>query len=163
MAAGAEEKTEEPTAKKRSDARKRGNIPKSRDMTAALGLLGAIYILRYIGPAMAEYMRTFMVRMLEEDMANLPIPEGKEIIPHFMDWLGWMSLLLLPFLILASVLAFLVSYLQVGWVITFEPLGLKLNKLNPVAGLRRLFSAGNLVALLMNIGKLALLLPVAWW
>ncbi|MDR1520081.1 MAG: flagellar biosynthesis protein FlhB [Planctomycetota bacterium] len=163
MAAGAEEKTEEPTAKRKSDARKRGNIPKSRDLTAALELLGAIYILRYIGPAMAGYMESFMLKMLGHDFGGLPIPEGKEIVAHAGDWGKWLALILTPFLILACVIALAVNVLQVGLNVSFESVKLNLGKLNPVSGVKRLFSARNLVHLLMNLGKLALVIPVAWW
>ena len=163
MAAGGEEKTEEPTAKKKSDARKRGNIAKSRDMTAALELLAAIYTLRYIGPAMGGRMGRFMERMLEHDMPKLAIPVGKEILPYAMDWGGQMFIMLLPFLALACVAAYVANCFQVGFLVSFEQVKLNPGKLNPVAGLKRVFSARNLVALAMNMAKLSLVLAVSWW
>ncbi len=162
MAAG-EEKTEEPTAKKRSDARKKGNIPKSKDMMAALQLLGAIYILRYVGPYMARYVVDFMIKMLREDMPNLAIPERKEIIPYALDWFLWLGAMVAPFLILASFVAIVTNVLQVGFLITFEQIKFDLNKLNPISGFKRMFSTRNVVMLIMNLAKLAVVMSVAWY
>ena len=132
-------------------------------MTAALELLAAIYVLRYLGPAMGDYVAGFMKKMLEHDMPKLAIPAGKEILPHVMDWGGQMFLILLPFLILACVAAYVANYVQVGFLVSFEQVKLNLGKLNPISGLKRVFSARNLVMLAMNLAKLAVVLSVAWW
>ena len=162
MSAGGEEKTEEPTAKRRQDARNKGNIAKSRDMSAALQLLAAIYILKYFGPSAALAMKNLMVKMIREDMAGLAIPERKELIPYALDWCLWLGYMLGPFLALMFVAAYVTGYLQVGFLFTTEQIKLDLTKLNPVSGLKRIFSAKNLVTLAMNLGKLLIVLPVAW-
>ena len=162
MAAGAEEKTEQPTAKKKGDARKKGNIPKSRDLSAALMLLAAIKTLEYVGPYMAERIRDFTVKIIHEDMPNLSIPVRQEIIPYAMGWVLWLVYILAPYMLLVTVAAYVVNYIQVGWLITTQPLKINLSKLNPVSGLKRLFSTRNLVMLVMNLAKMFVIMGVAW-
>ncbi|MDR2390634.1 MAG: flagellar biosynthesis protein FlhB [Planctomycetota bacterium] len=163
MAAGREEKTEEATAKKKADARRRGNIPKSRDFTAALEMLGAVYLLRYLGPTMARYMRTFIEKMLGENLAKLPPPDGKELIAYAVDWGWWILIILLPFLLLACLSAIVANVFQTGFYLSFQTVKIRIGKLNPVAGLKRIFTLRNLVTLIMNLCKLAVVMPVAWW
>ena len=162
MAAGADEKTEEPTAKKKSDARKKGNVPKSKDLSAALMLLAAIKILEFVGPYMARRVRDFMIKAIHEDMPKLMIPEKKEILPHAMEWALWLASILAPFMLLVFFAAYIVNYLQVGWLITTEPLKIKFSKLNPVSGFKRIFSTRNLMMLVMNLAKMVVIMGVAW-
>ncbi len=163
MAAGGEEKTEEPTEHKKTEARKQGNIPKSKDLAAAMLFLVAINILKYLGPWMAEHMMIFFEKMIAIDMPSLEIPERKEVIPYAIDWMLWLLILVGPFLFLMMAAAYLVHYYQVGWLITTEPLKLNFDKLNPVAGFKRLFSLNNIVMLIMNLAKLSVIMAIAWW
>lgn len=156
------EKTEQPTAKKLSDARKRGNVAKSKDLSSAIELIGAILLLRYGGWFMAEYVLDFTLRILSLDMPSREIPYRKEIIPYALDWFLWLGIMLIPFLILVALVAMIANLLQIGFMFTSEPLKLNFNKLNPVAGFKRLFSLRNLVMLVMNIAKLCIIMPIAW-
>ncbi len=160
MAAGAEEKTEEPTDKKKRDARKKGNIPKSKDLSAAAFLLVAITSLKYLGPLTADYTKVFFEKVLDDQFSVLEIPRGKEILPHLMEWL---VLLCGPFLAIVFFTAYVVDLFQVGFLFTTETLKLDFKKLNPVAGFKRMFALRNLVMLAMNIAKLAAVMGLAWW
>ena len=164
MSAGGDsgEKTEQPTAKKLRDARERGNVAKSKDLSAAIELIGAILLLRYGGWFMAEYALNFALRVLSFDMPNLEIPFGKEIIPYAIDWFLRIAIILAPFLAMVALVAMIANLLQIGFLFTTEPLKLNFNKLNPVAGLKRLFSLRNVVMLVMNIAKLCIIVPIAW-
>ena len=163
MAAGGEEKTEEPTAKKKRDARNKGNIPKSKDLAAAMLFLAGLTLLKYLGPWMAWHMKIFFEKMISIDMAALEIPEKKEVIPFAVDWFMWLGFLVGPFLLLLFITAYLVHYYQVRWVITTEPLKFDPNKFNPVSGFKRMFAVRNLVMLGMNLLKLAVIMSIAWW
>jgi flagellar biosynthetic protein FlhB len=75
----------------------------------------------------------------------------------------WLGLLVGPFLGLLFLAAALVPYYQVGWIITTKPLAFNLNKINPVNGINRLFALHNVIMLLMNLAKLAVIMGVAWY
>ena len=157
------ERTEQPTAKRLTDARNRGDIAKSKDLSAALGLLVAILLLKYGGYIIAHYTRLFTVRVLSLEFAYLEIPEGREILPLLAGWGIWLILLLFPFLLLLALFVYIADVLQVGFMFTTEPLKIKFDKLNPISGLKRLFSLQNIMTLLMNISKLAIIMPIAWY
>ena len=161
-AGGGGEKTEEPTEKKKRDARKKGNIPKSRDLSAAALMLIAITLLKYLGPWMAHYTKIFFIKMFEEQFGVLEIPEGKEVIPYAINWFMWLALLSAPFLVLVFIGAYAVNLFQVGFLFTTEPLKLDFKKVNPVSGLKRMFSVKNVVMLVMNLAKMAVVMGVAW-
>ncbi|MDR0362381.1 MAG: flagellar biosynthesis protein FlhB [Planctomycetota bacterium] len=163
MSAGGGEKTEQPTAKKRRDARRNGNIAKSRDLAAAMQLVGAIALLRYGGWFMAERMYQFTLKMLEFDFPYLETPERKELLAYALDWAVRLAIIILPFMFLLALIAYLANYYQVGFLFTTKPLAIKFNKLNPVNGLKRVFSTKNIVMLAMNLAKLAIILPIAWY
>ncbi len=124
--------------------------------------LSGLLILKYIGPWIARNMMIFFEKMILVDMGTLDIPEKKEIIPFALDWLLWLGLLAGPFLLMLAVAAYLVHYYQVGFLITTKPLRINLNKLNPINGIKRLFSVKNLVMLAMNSAKLSVVMYVAW-
>jgi len=158
----AEEKTEEPTEKKKRDARNKGNIAKSRDLSSAMLLLAAIYLLKYLGPYVAEYMLKFVAKVFTDDLPNLASPERKEIIPHAIDWMLWMALMIMPFMVAMAIVAYVASYYQVGMMFSSESLKMKFDKLNPVAGFKRMFATRNFVMLAMNIAKLTVVMGLAW-
>ena len=83
---GSGEKTEEPTAKKLRDAREKGNVPKSKDLAGALGLIGGILALKYGGFFIAEYLMTFAIRVVTLDMPELDIPYRQEILSYAVAW-----------------------------------------------------------------------------
>lgn len=156
------EKTEEPTAKKLRDARERGNVPKSKDLSAAIEMIGAILILKYCGWFMAEYAYDFTLRVLTIDLPTLEVPHGKEILPYFFDWMLWLAIISMPFMLLICAASAIANLIQIGFMFTTEPLKLNLNKLNPISGFKRMFSIKNIVMLIMNLAKLGILMPIAW-
>ncbi len=157
-----EDKTEDATEHKKRETRREGNVPQSKDLSSAMLFLAGLLILKYVGPWMARNMMIFFEKMILIDMGTLDIPEKKEIVPLALDWLLWLGLLAGPFLLMLAVAAYLVHYYQVGFLITTKPLRINLNKLNPINGIKRLFSVKNLVMLAMNSAKLSVVMYVAW-
>ncbi len=153
-----EDKTEEATPHKRRQTRREGNVPQSKDLSSAMLFLAALYLLKYLGPWMARNTMLLFEKMILVDMGTLDIPERKEIVPLALDWLLWLGLLVGPFLFLLALAAYLVHYYQVGWNISTKPLGIKFSKINPINGFKRLFALSNIVMLLMNMGKLAIIM-----
>jgi flagellar biosynthetic protein FlhB len=67
-----------------------------------------------------------------------------------------------PMLVVAVAIGLIANLIQVGWLITSEPLQPKFNKLNPVSGIKRLFSMQSIVTLLKSIAKMAVLIIVIY-
>jgi flagellar biosynthetic protein FlhB len=155
------EKTEEPTSKKLSDARKEGQVAKSKEISTAFELLAAFLVL-YLW---MEHLGTYLVGNMYDLYSQIPdyirmydgnIPE-KTINVIFVRAMIRILIMICPFLIVGFIVAFLANLLQVKWKPTTKPMKPKFSKLNPVSGVKRLFSVNSLVELLKSFLKLGLI------
>lgn len=156
------EKTEEATQRRRQKERERGRAAKSRDLSAASVLLAGMVLLRFGGPTIYSWLHGGTVRLLALDLGGLRVPYGNEIMPHVYLWLEWIAYALGPFMLGLFVVAVVANIAQVGFLFSFEPLTPDLNKLNPVSGLKRIFSLKGFMVLVMNIIKLTIVAVITW-
>lgn len=153
-------KTEAPTPRRLQEARRRGQVPKSRDFTAASVLLAAV-LLAYLlkGPALATWERQFTWYFTHCFFFNL----APEHLPRVIYEVGkaalWMSL---PFFLLLVVAALAVNLAQAGFVFAPEVIRPNLERLNPVNGLSRIFSLRTLVELAKSLLKIAIVAAVSY-
>ncbi len=155
------EKTEEPTAKKLDDARKEGQVAKRQEVATAFSLLFLFILLRIVYSFMGKiFSNTFeMVYNSIPNVArtydgNLPFAYISSLVVHAM-----LTLLLLcaPFFLVGFIIAFICDYVQVGFKPTSKPLQPKLSKLNPVSGMKKIFSTRKLFELAKSILKLSIM------
>ncbi len=149
-----QERTEQATPKRREEARKKGQVAKSREIPS-VAVLGAVLLLLYFhGAEMTEQIMDIMVRAFRLP-GTLLIDQGnfQRIVTYF----AWrtLSVLILVFIIVfvAGVLA---NILQVGFMISTESIAPKASKLDPIKGFQRLFSIQALVEFVKSIGKLGI-------
>lgn len=154
------ERTEEATPRRLSEARRRGQVARSQDLASAVDLIGAMVLL----VAFAGLIGANLGRMMERTL-SLRTPGDPLSVDAIRDaaaYAGGQALrAALPVLLLMVLVAFLGQAIQVRWLLTLEPLKPKLTNLNPVTGLRRLFSRRNLVKTVVNTGKLLVVAGVA--
>ncbi len=153
------EKTEAPTPRRLSEARNKGQIARSTDLNSALLLLGGLIGLRIFGPQMIGSLHETMRRNLSmtESSADLAL-DLATIVPQIgMLILGAAG----PVLVVLILLAVASNLLQVGFIFTTEPLTPKLDKLNPINGVQRIFSSRTAMQLVMNLFKLGVVTAVA--
>jgi flagellar biosynthesis protein FlhB len=140
------EKTEEATPKRREEARKKGQFPKSRNLIPAAGLVAIAASLRFGGEELVLRMERCIVGFFA--MAGHPKPMGADDLFELTVQTG---VLFAPVLLLffgGVMLASLGSgFLQTGFVLAGEPLRLDFGRINPVAGFKRLFSLDALAEL----------------
>jgi flagellar biosynthetic protein FlhB len=159
------EKTEDPTSKKLSDARKEGKVAKSKEIVNGVSLLGFFIALRvflsFAGIRIAEIFR--WIYTLFPDIVNM---KGgltvQAFIGIFRSLLGKTLIILLPFLIIGFSADFVTNLVQVGWKPTMKPLEPKLSKFNPISGFKRIFSKQSIVNLLFAIAKILLVFYIAY-
>lgn len=155
------EKTEEPTSKKLEDARKEGQVAKSKEVTSAFEMLAAFVMIRFL----VEYMGTVFVGNMQSIYSQIPayvkLYDGhiqtQTFRMLFVNSLLRILQIIAPFLLAGFLVAFITNLLQVKWKLTTKPLQPKFNKLNPVNGFKRIFSANSLVELLKSALKLTLI------
>lgn len=152
------DKTEQPTAKKLKDARKEGNVSKSRELTSTVLVLGWLVG----GWLLMGFMYGRISSLFDQSLAAMQLPFGdalRQLALSAFDALLWMSL---PLLALAVFLGIVVEFLQVGPVITLAKVKPDLNKLNPTEGIKKMFSMDNLVELVKSVFKSAALLFIGY-
>jgi flagellar biosynthetic protein FlhB len=166
FAEAAGDKTEEPTEKKLSDARKEGQVAKSREVVSCLSLLAVFLILKFY----VSYMGGRFIDVFHEIYAMIPSTvvfwygtmPGNDIRIVFMRMVYHVIIIMLPILGIAVLICVVCDVAQVGWKPTTKPLQPKLSRLNPISGMKKIFSANSLVELVKSIAKVGLILGVAY-
>ena len=160
------EKTEEPTAKKLKDARDEGQVAKSKEIANALTMVGLFVMMKVIVRFLGEnFMETF-----SDGYNRIPefirLHNGEfrtgDMMAYLRSVMVQITLMIAPFLAVGFALSFVADLIQVKWHITTKPLKPKFNKMNPVSGFKRIFSATSLVELLKSILKIGLIIYVVY-
>lgn len=156
---GGQEKTEQPTGKRRRDARKEGNIFQSKDIVTVLMLFGVFYMIRLFLPIIYDTVREYM----EFAFASIRADEPFGGSPHIFVY-SVLSMLkcALPLLLTSMLLGVLGHGIQTRFLVTFKPLRPKLSKLNPIKGIRNMFSLKKVVDLLKNLIKISILIALLY-
>lgn len=159
------EKTEEPTSKKLSDARKEGKVAKSKEIVNGVSLLGFFLALRiffgFAGVRISDIFRWIYTIMpdIENTKDGLTIQVFMGILRPL---LAKTLIILMPFLLIGFAADFVTNLVQVGWKPTLKPLEPKLSKFNPISGFKRIFSKQSIVNLIFAIAKIGLVCLIAY-
>lgn len=131
-------KTEKPTGKKIQEARNKGNIPRSREMTSAVSLISAMIAL-YVSSGM---ILSTMKRNMREIFSGLATADLSHAGVHtlMIKQFGYIAMVLGPFVLIVLVAGIVVELSQGGVTISSEKLRFDLGKLNPIQGMGKLFN-----------------------
>ena len=141
------------TPKRKQEARKKGQVLKSEELTSAVMLLALVGLLKVWLPHMLN-----MIADIFTYVNTISTEWNTRLVWEVMVTLSWMSLLLLGPLFLASiVVAILVNYLQVGNLLTMETITPKISRLSPIEGLKRMFGVKALVQLVKSLLKMGVI------
>ena len=152
------DKTEKPTPKKLQDARKKGDVSKSKDITATAGMLAILLLAAVALPVVAEQMAALVRASFEvmQEPFELAMPRlGRQAALTLLSVVG---MVVLPVALVGA----LVEFIQAGPVMSTEKLKPKMENMNPAKGIKRMFSMDNLVELLKSILKTAVVGTIAW-
>ncbi|MCE5243890.1 MAG: flagellar biosynthesis protein FlhB [Syntrophobacteraceae bacterium] len=157
----AQEKTEQPTGKKLGDARKRGQIPKSREMVSVCILFLGGYAAYLSGGLIYSHFK----EMLEQYWKQGFTSTGDSVLAG-VTLLGVVShlfIMLAPTLLAVLVTAVAVSLIQTkGFLFSLEALHISLSNLNPIQGFKRFTSVRSLIELVKSILKLLVVAYVVY-
>lgn len=160
------EKTEPATDKKLKDARKEGQVAKSKELSQAFTLFAFFIILKIWVVTMGEYF-TGIFSSIYSRMSEMTTYVGGEISSKdfcslLNDIILKMVIIVGPILLTGLAVVVLVDIYQVKWRPTAKPLQPKLNRLNPVSGFKRIFSKEKIVDLIKALLKLILCIYLAY-
>jgi len=160
------EKTEPATAKKLEDARKEGQVAKSRELGQSIVLMVFFIVLKLWSLTMGHYFMKLFAdvygRMTEMTTMVGGVISTKEFSSLINMVVLRMIIILAPVFLSAVVVIFVVEVAQVKWQPTGKPLMPKFSKLNPVNGFKRMFSKDKLVELLKAIVKVGIISYLAY-
>lgn len=156
------EKTEKATQKKRQDARKKGQVLQSREITSALVLLLVFVGLRLSGNSMYQNIAVYTKRMMTEYPKMGDLFTVNAIVKLFLETILLIIKVVTPVFAIAMVAGLIASYAQVGFLFTFETLGFKFERINPLKGFKRIFSLRALTELLKSVLKVSVIGFVAY-
>ncbi len=154
-----QERSEEPTAKRLSEARKKGQVARSRELNTLLVMLVSALTLWLFS---ASAMTGFVAIVSEALSPNGDVLRDPELIPvHFMQVMMSALVLIAPFLAITVVAALAGPALMGGMLFSAEAIAFKAEKLDPIKGLGRVFSTKGLIELVKALLKFFLVLGVA--
>ena len=157
------EKTEEPTAKKLTDARKKGQAAKSKEITTASSLLLFFITIKVFLGFVGERFLTSYYYLYSGITKYTDNEFTLQIACSLMGSVFQLIIItLIPFLAISFVTVFISELVQVKWQISFEPMKPNFNKFNPVSGMKRIFSKDKIVDLLISLVKIAVLTYIVY-
>jgi flagellar biosynthetic protein FlhB len=161
MPDSAQEKTEAPTPRRREEARRQGQVAKSTDLSAAVILLGGLLFVALMSDSILGRLLDITRYCLGGNAYEIASP--RDMMTTTYNVMSLAVKIVLPVLFTVLVLALLSVLVQVGFMITFEPLKPSFSKINPISGLKRMFSGKSFMQLVMGIAKAGLLAVVAYY
>ncbi len=155
-----QERTEQATPKRRDEARKKGQVAKSRELASVSVLLSSLFTL-YWG---SSFFMTHLCKTLGYYLAHLNTLDIGINSIQSLTLLGMKQFFILlgPLFFVITFIALLSNYLQVGTLFTWEPVIPKFSKINPMEGFKRLFSLQSIVEFIKSLFKLIIVTWIAW-
>lgn len=156
-----QERTEEPTAKRLEEARRRGQVPRSRELNTftvlIAGVVGCGVFSQFLGEGLARIMEANFRLGREEALAT------DALLEHAASALRDGVFLLAPLLLVLLLAALVAPAMLGGWIFSLESLKPKFGKLNPLSGLRQILSRRALMELLKSLLKVTVVALAAWF
>ncbi|WP_046114743.1 type III secretion system export apparatus subunit SctU [Aquincola tertiaricarbonis] len=152
------DKTEQPTPKKLQDARKKGQVPKSKDVTSTVELLAWFALATLaIGPVTRQ-----LAGVMDAALASIGQPFALAAPSLAAQALQALLVLSAWLLLPVGAVGLLTEFLQAGPVFALDKVKPKMENMNPVEGVKRMFTMDNLIEVAKAVGKTVLLLGVGW-
>lgn len=154
-----QERTEEPTQKKLDEAKKKGQIARSRDLnTMAIMALAAVSFIM-LGRGMVSDLVNILRSHLQPARAD--IFDVGSVVRFFYSAIFDALWLMTPFLLIMLVAVLMTPILMGGWSFSTEAIQPKLSKLNPIKGFAKMFSLKSLVEMIKTLAKFGLVTAIA--
>ncbi len=156
-----QEKTEDATAKRQEEAREKGQVPRSRELTTMAMLVMASASLATMGGTMVDQLGKVMRLGLDFDREKAF--DRWAVLDILQNAISHGISLLLPFLLVMVLTAIAAPAALGGWNFSTKSLGFKFDKLDPLKGLKRIFAVRGLVELVKALAKFILIGSVGAW
>lgn len=157
-----DDKTEKPTPKKRRDARKKGDVLMSKDVVTVATLITTFSTLWFLGGDMITTVEEFMffcMNMIATGGGNLIEANGSLIRSALVG--AYLSVVLIP-IVVTILMSIAATGFQTKWLVSMEAIKPSFNKMNPLEGIKKMFSMKSVVDALKNLLKITILLYIVY-
>lgn len=154
------EKTEKATPKKRQDTRKKGQVAKSQDVNTAI-LLFLVFLLFIVIGSMWKGQMTELYQKSFTEYIHWEVTENN-LHTMMVEVTAHVAKTLAPVMVVAIVAGLAANFMQIGFLFTGEPLKMQLNKIDPIQGAKRIFSARALVELVKSMLKIVVIASITF-
>ncbi len=149
------DKTQEPTQKRLQDARKKGQIPRSRELNTMLVTFVGACGLIFTTSSIAESLRGIFLHNFQLPVSH--IMDKNYLVPHFTESSLAALLAITPYLVLMYLVALFGPMAVGGMSFSMSAMAFKMNRMSPLSGLKRMFGVKGLVELVKAILKVSLI------
>lgn len=154
-----QERTEQPTPKRLREAREKGQIPRSRELNTMAMMLAAAAAMLLTGPALFARLGALLTEGLSVRRADAF--DVKALTGHAVALAGEALQSLVPLMVILVVVALIAPLALGGWTFSPQTLAPKLERISPLKGLKRVFSARGLVEMFKALAKFGVIASVA--
>ncbi len=156
-----QERTEKATGKKRQEARKKGQVAQSREISSAMILLTALGVFYFAG-SWIFWNLSGIISGVFQNIGSLRFAGITDASAFSIEYFSQFMLVLLPIFMPLAVVGFVANVMQVGFLISSEAIALKPSKLNPISGMKRFVSLKSMVELGKSIIKVLFIAGIAY-
>lgn len=157
----AQEKTEKATPRRRQDARKKGQVAQSKEISSVLILMTTMGVFYFAG-TWIFYNFSGVFTGIYGNIGTLSLNNASEAGLFLSTIFEYLIAILIPIFLPIVVAAVVANVAQVGFEMHSQPLQPKLSKLNPIAGMKKIVSLKSLVELVKSILKIIIVGAVAY-
>ncbi len=160
MAETAQERTEQPTPRRREEARKKGKVAKSTELNSVVVLLTGILSLKLTLEAYGHHLSEFLASIYQDASTLDLTPQTLPYISLFV--LKVFAFVTLPVLLSIMIAGGVINFVQVGPLLSSKAFKPDFSKMNPLNGIKRMFSLNSLVELIKGNLKILIVALVAY-
>ena len=158
---GPGEKTEDPTPKRKEEAREKGQVAKSKELSGSFVLMGSFLVLYITFSNIISYMQDAMRSyFVMHEIPAVNIPNSFNMMMEGFFEIGRM---VAPVMLAGAIIGGIINFVQIGPLITGEPLVPKLSNINPIEGFKKIFSLKSVVELFKSLAKLAIIVSLSFF
>ncbi len=155
------EKTEKATPKRRQDERKKGNVFQSREIGVVFSLLASFYGLKLLAPYILRALE-WSIRNYFYQAATVDEIITSDAIRYFIQGCGVFAVAAMPLLLVCGAVSVIATLAQTRGLFTMKSAAPKFSRLNPIEGIKKMFSMRGVVELLKSLAKIIVLGYIIW-
>lgn len=157
----ADEKTEKATPQRKREERKKGNVFKSADLVTVFSLLVSFYSLKLLSPLINNTVQSLIKNYFALAAVKKAITDADTRI-YFIDGCRVMAMTAVPLLLISGLVAIIITMAQTRMLVSAESIKFKFSHINPISGIKRMFSLRSVVELIKAFAKITILLYIVY-